>query len=124
MATKPPSTTRALQAALRAARPAPGDAAAVALAKRYAALIDRAEELAEELSGLHAEDDDQAKVLAALKAKVDAQAVASDLGPKLLGALTALKLTPAARAAVAAGEVTANAGANPVLKFRARAAVR
>lgn len=121
MATRPPSITRALTAALKAAQGGPADAAAVALARRYAALIDRAEHLAEELAGLRAEDDDQAKQLAALKARVDAQTVASDLGPKLLAALTALKLTPSARAAIAAGEVKPGdrPAANPVARLRA-----
>lgn len=120
MATRPPSITRALTAALKAAGQDPTDGAAVALARRYAAHLDRAEQLAEELAGLRAEDDDQAKVLAALRARVDALTVAGDLGPKLLAALTALKLTPAARSAVVAGkEVTRDRPVNPVARLRA-----
>lgn len=73
MTTKPPSIARALAAALRDARPRPEDAAAVALAKHYAALID------------------------------EEPAALVKVGPLLLAALTALSLTPAARRAVVSG---------------------
>ncbi len=119
MARKPPSITRALQAALRASQHSGGDAAAVALAARYAALLDRAEELAAEAADLRPETDDQAKRLATLAAKVDALTVASDLGPKLLAALAALRLTPAARSAIVEGREVTSARPNPVARLRA-----
>lgn len=73
MTTKPPSVSRALALALRATRTAPEDAAAVALARHYAALID------------------------------ETPAALQKIGPLLLSALAALGMTPAARQAVAKG---------------------
>jgi len=75
------------------------DTGASALARRYAALIDRAERVAEELAALRPEDESQAAAIARLRSLVEAQQVASDLGPKLLAALAALAMTPASRAA-------------------------
>ena len=103
MATRPPSLARALTTALRSAPPAPRDAAAVALAKRYAGLIDEAAALADALAKVRPEDESDVRQLASLRARVDAHAVASDLGPKLLAALAALALTTSARAGTAKG---------------------
>lgn len=74
MTTKPPSVSRALAGAVRAAGLERTDVAAVALAKRYAHLLD--------------EGNDEAL---------------ADFGPKLLAVLVELKLTPKARSAVLAG---------------------
>lgn len=108
MAARPPSVTRALASATRAAQLGNGDAAALTLARHYAALIDRAEQLvrdADELlaGALAAGDDALAERASKLRAEVDVRVVTSDVGPKLLAALAALKMTPAARAAVVAG---------------------
>lgn len=80
------------------------DSAAVALAKRYAALIEGAEATARELGAVDAEDETTAQTVARLKARVEAQAVASDLGPKLLAVLAALSMTPQARAGTTKGQ--------------------
>mgnify|MGYP000921120774 CR=1 FL=1 len=69
-----PSIVHALTRSLRAAPPGPGDAATVALARRYAQTIEDA----------YGED-----------GELD---VLTDLGPKLLAVLDALGLTPKARA--------------------------
>lgn len=118
-----PKLGRAVASALRDAQTLPRDAAAVSLVKRYAALIDRAEELAEALDGVRAEDEVEARLLAALRVKVEAQAVASDLGPKLLAALAALGMTPAARSAVSKGgapDVRSSAADDALARLRAK----
>jgi hypothetical protein len=71
--------TRALAAAVKDARPSPRDAAALALARRYAQLIDAARGELEESDTL------------------------DRLGPKLLAALSALGLTLAGRGTKAKG---------------------
>jgi hypothetical protein len=111
MATRSPSITRALSGSLRDTKFLERDRGAVALARRYAALIEEAQVVAEELERLRPADEDQAAVIARLKARVEAQTVTSDLGPKLLATLAALGMTPAARAATAKGG-TADVG-NP-----------
>jgi phage shock protein A len=70
----------------------------VALAKRYAALMDDAAALAAELDKVETNSESMALTLKRLRAKVEAHAVVSDLGPKLLAALSALGMTPSARA--------------------------
>lgn len=87
------------------------DGAALALARHYADLMDRAELLARVVvalwdpeTGLPVGDMDARKQLAALSKLVEAQQVANDLGPKLLAALAALLLTPAARSTVKGGK--------------------
>jgi hypothetical protein len=97
VAARLPSLSRAVSSSIRDAKIEPWGSGAVALAKRYAALIDQAQALAEALGDVKPEDESTAKLLAALRAKVDAQQVASDLGPKLLQALDRLGLTPMAR---------------------------
>ena len=99
MATRSPSITRALAGSLRDTTFMERDRGAVALARRYAFLIEDAAAVAVELERVRPEDETTAQVLARLRARVDAMAVASDLGPKLLAALTSLGMTPAARAA-------------------------
>lgn len=96
---------RALNAALRDAPTLKRDGATVALAKRYAALIDESapaskyrEPLTLIKNALPADD----QIEAAFRRIVDAlsaHSVASDMGPKLLAALTALGMTPAGRGA-------------------------
>jgi hypothetical protein len=103
MPTTSPRIGRALSAALKAAPPEPRDNATVALAKRYAALMDDVERTAAELAELRADDESTAAALARLRARVDGYAVAAELGPKLLAALAALGLTPAARAVAKGG---------------------
>lgn len=99
MAPRTPSIALALTRALRDTQPLQRDQATVALARRYAALIEEAQSIATELDRMVPEGDAQAKRIRALAAKVESQSVASDLGPKLLAALTALGMNPAGRAA-------------------------
>lgn len=77
------------------------DNAAAALVRHYAALMDHAVALRDEVDlawgSLSVDDIDGRRRLVKLEAAVSAQAVASDLGPKLLAALTALGCTPAGR---------------------------
>lgn len=79
------------------------DEAAAALVRRYSALIDDAQRLAGEVErawdDLDPEDRNGRKRLADLEIQVSAQSVTSDLGPKLLAALTALGCTLAGRGA-------------------------
>jgi hypothetical protein len=103
MALRSPSIARALSAALRDTQFLERDRGTVALARRYAALIEEAAAVAEELERVIPEDESTAQQLARLRSRCDAMTVASDLGPKLLAALTALGMTPAARAASTKG---------------------
>jgi hypothetical protein len=99
---------RAVAAALRAADKQDRDGAAVALAKRYAALIDDAAPLAkyrEPLERLRmaveeCSDPGAGKHLDKIEAALSAHSVASDLGPKLLDVLRQLGMTVAGRPAV------------------------
>ncbi|MDG4790380.1 hypothetical protein O7626_40750 [Micromonospora sp. WMMD1102] len=96
---------RALAAALREAKPEKQDGGAVALAKRYAALIDDAVPLAKYEAPLRAlrlavtesSDPKAPDHMAKIEQALAAHSVASDLGPKLLAALTALGMTAAGR---------------------------
>lgn len=105
--------TPALTRALAAAKPAELDAATVALAKRYAELLDEA--AAADKYRRPIEKVEQAVRMAAadmappaaealenawskLQSALAEHSVASDLGPKLLAALQQLGLTPASRA--------------------------
>jgi hypothetical protein len=101
----------AVTAALEDAPLLPRDVVAVALAKRYAALLDDAERLAEMAGLIEPETDTQARKLASLEIAVDAQSIASDLGPKLLAVLSSLGMTPAGRGVKGGG---AQGGATPV----------
>jgi len=105
---------QAVADALDAATGDDRDGAAAALATRYAELIDEAQRVADRLDEVAAEldgtDDPLYDVVHRLRAKVDAQAVASDLGPKLLAALTALGLTVAGRQGVTKGGASGGTG--------------
>lgn len=87
--------------------PADTDAAAVQLARRYAEIIDRAEAVAAEADAAFAllalDDIDGRRYLAKIVAKVEAQTVLAELGPKLLAVLESLAATPAGRAKVKGG---------------------
>lgn len=100
------SVSEALERALVEAKPATRDAGAVALARRYAALVDGAAVLAKHREPLRvlrravdAYDDPEAagKAFDRIHEALAAHSVASDLGPKLLAALTALGMTVAGR---------------------------
>ncbi|WKU03855.1 hypothetical protein [Micromonospora sp. HUAS LYJ1] len=96
---------RAVVDALRVAELRPEDGAAQALARRYAALIDEAVPLAKYDKPLRAlrqavrecSDPGAVEHLARIEQALAAHSVASDLGPKLLAALTALGMTAAGR---------------------------
>jgi len=129
------SLTRAVNVALRAAKPDKRDDAAVALAQSYAALIDNASVLAKydkpldglrEAIGLLEHHDagagaDAHEDLKKITDALAAHSVASDLGPKLLAALAQLGLTPAGRGAKGGASV---AVAKSVDELRARRASR
>lgn len=97
----PETVSRACEIALAAAALDPRDAAAAALVRRYARLMDHAASLAAEAETLwellDPDDITARKQLAKLELALTAQSVASDLGPKLLAALTALGCTLAGR---------------------------
>jgi len=78
------------------------DKAAERLARRYAAVIDESATIATDLAELASinRDSGVSARIKALSAKVEAQEVLKNLGPKLLDALEALGATPRARAAV------------------------
>ncbi|TDP97655.1 terminase small subunit [Labedaea rhizosphaerae] len=101
-----PSVANAVQKGLTAAKisqSAPTDAGLVALAKRYAAVIEEAQVWADEAALIEPEDDDQWQRIERLRKRVDAVTVLADLGPKLLAALVELGLTPRVRAAAGRG---------------------
>jgi hypothetical protein len=85
------------------------DAAAVKLAQRYAAVIDRAESALDDAGQAFAmidpEDISAYSYLAKLEKKVEAQAVLAEIGPKLLAVLESLGATPAARSKIQKGGV-------------------
>jgi len=117
---------RAVSSALDKAAPDRQDAGAVALARHYARLIDDAAPAAKyrkDLARLAAvvEDDPYAagpggsgEALDKVRDALAQHSVASDLGPKLLAALAALGLTPAARKAATKGSTDGGAGTTPV----------
>ena len=95
--------SEACEASLAAAGLETRDNAAAALVRRYSALMDDAARLAAEADQLWAEippeDVTASRRLAKLEIQVQSQNVTSDLGPKLLAALTALGCTLAGRGA-------------------------
>lgn len=99
-----PSMTRAVQQALRAVTLRPEDAAAQALALRYARDIDEAQLVAAQLTKVLREvaalDVDVHDRLLPLATRIEDTTVLASLGPKLLAALAELGMTPKARAAV------------------------
>jgi hypothetical protein len=78
------------------------DKAVAQLARRYAATIDAAYDIATDLDAVPA-DEDLAGRVAWLARKVEAQTVLETLGPKLLACLEALGASPRARAAQSKG---------------------
>lgn len=101
------SMGRAVAVALRTVDSRPEDAGAIALCRRYARLIDHAAPNAKYRKALQtlaiaASESEDEKASEAFHTVADALAehsVASDLGPKLLAALTSLGLTLAGRGA-------------------------
>ena len=120
----------ALSAALGQIATRGEDQAAVAVARRYAAAIDEAAELArlaEQLwRELPAGDDVARRQLAALERRVTEQAVLGELGPKLVAVLVELGMTPRARAGVTGkgGGAGDNGGGTKADELRARRAAR
>jgi len=96
------------------------DIAAARLARRYAETIDNAAIIAADLADL-ANDEDLARRVAVLAAKVDAQTVLDTLGPKLLAVLESLGATPKARAALRKGG-TQGAGQGRLARLRGQGA--
>lgn len=100
------SLEAAVRAAVEAAPVRPQDAGAVALVYRYAALIDEAtptsvyaRHVRNVARALDQADEDAVESMRKIEDALGAHSVASDLGPKLLAALTALGLTLAGRGA-------------------------
>jgi hypothetical protein len=122
--------TRAVSAALRTIKNRPQDAGAVALCRRYAALIDDAAPAAKHRKALDTlraaladSDTDAVEALERVAEALAEHTVTSDLGPKLLAALGALGLTLAGRGAGAKGG-TGDKPANPLDELRQRRRVR
>lgn len=129
MVTRSGPMSRAVTSALQDAKPAARDAGAVALAKQYAALIDEAAPAGKYRKALDAlervaaasDDDGAAEMLRTISTALAEHSVASDLGPKLLAALTALGLTLAGRPAVKGGGPVVGTPKRDELKERRRA---
>lgn len=119
-------------ATITAARPE--DAGAIELCRRYADLLDAATPRSTYVRHLRAirnalatgEPDDAYEALEKIEDALGAHSVASDLGPKLLAALTALGLTLAGRRTAPAegGGPGVGAGASEFEQRRARARER
>jgi hypothetical protein len=98
----------------------PRDAAAEALALRYAGLMDNAapaakyrrhmEVLSRAIAGTSLDEDDPYEAFQVVATALSEHSVASDLGPKLLAALTGLGLTTAARGGLTGGGGAQSAG--------------
>ena len=122
---------RAVAAALRDAKPQKQDGGAVALAKQYAKLIDEAVPLARydvplaalRVAVTECSDPKAGEHLAKIEQALAAHSVASDLGPKLLAALTALGMTAAGRT-VKGGAPNGNPVAAQLDEFTQRRARR
>lgn len=95
------------------------DAGAIALVKRYAALMDDVDEMRQLADAAAKANPDASPALRRLLAKVNDLSVVSDIGPKLLAALTALGLTPAGRGQHKEGGTRAQSGDNPLAALRA-----
>lgn len=100
----------AVDASLATAPTRPEDAGTVALVRRYAALIDAATPaskyrplLRSVRAALDPGDDAAREAYVKIEDALGAHSVASDLGPKLLAALTALGMTLAGRGAAGKG---------------------
>lgn len=116
--------------AVKAAGGDPRDQATVALALRYAALIDNAAPAAKYAAALRwlarvPVDDPAAEGLREIiVVALSAHTVASDLGPKLLAALDALILSPRARAAAKKAVSDAKPTGSPLDQLAERRAGR
>jgi hypothetical protein len=130
-----PGLGRAVAEALKTAPTLPRDAAAVALARRYAALIDEAAPRAAYRKVLAtlarvvaaSDDEDAPEALEKVREALAEHSVASDLGPKLLAVLTSLGMTIAGRSARLArgGDPSVPAlGASRLDELKARRASR
>lgn len=120
---------RAVSAALRAATDKQArDGGAVALAKRYAALIDEATVQAKYADPLkvlrravnECSDPHAGKALDRVEQALAAHSVASDLGPKLLEALKQMGMTVAGRPAAKEGGAPGAAVAAAIDEFTER----
>jgi hypothetical protein len=124
----PGPVAREVDEAIREARShlSTRDAGAVALARRYAHLIDEAALAANygeplRVLGMAVHTKDERQALQRITDALAAHSVASDLGPKLLAALTALGLTPAARQAKGGDSGGAGPGTGKLGDLRAAA---
>jgi hypothetical protein len=104
----PPSIVNGVNDSIRHAQIEPRDRGTVVLAKRYAALLDEAaipQSYAEALHhlGTLVVDEVGRRHLQRIAAALSEHSVTSDLGPKLLAALTALGCNPGARVPVKGG---------------------
>ncbi|MFJ8966055.1 hypothetical protein ACIRG5_42365 [Lentzea sp. NPDC102401] len=97
------SMASAVASAVAAVKRRPEDVALVRLIERYAQTIDDAAEIAEQASLIEPDNVSTANQLAALKRRVEHQAVLAELGPKLQAALESLGASPKARAAMQKG---------------------
>lgn len=115
MGTDSPSILNATTVSIRAGNLQDGDKALIALAKRYAQLLDAAKENAELFEHLDftPENSNQWQRLQRLEAKVNVEQVAGNLGPKLAAVLEQLGLSPAARVKAAKGGTTDVGGSAP-----------
>lgn len=123
-----PPVLTSLEQAERSAPDDPRDAGALALARRYAELLDQTEvsaqyrkpieriEQALQEHVLQLENIDAERLLTAwskVRSALAEHTTASDLGPKLLAALTALGLTPAGRSKTGPGALPDNVSTMP-----------
>jgi hypothetical protein len=97
-----PSLVNELGRALIELKPTGQDSATVALARRYAKVIEDAVEIADAAAMIEPENVDQMRAIQALQRRVEAQTVLAELGPKLLASLVELGMTPRARSATVA----------------------
>lgn len=127
--TAPGPMARAVAEALATIKARPEDAGAAELCRRYAELLDAATPSSvyrRHLRAIHTalttgEPDDAYEALEKITDALAAHSVASDLGPKLCAALTALGLTLAGRGAGKGGGPVVGAGASEFEKRRERA---
>lgn len=121
--------SRAVGSAIRSTKIDPKDAGAIALVKRYAELIDNAAPAAKyrkalrllgRAAALYADEDAEqvAEAFETVQVALAEHTVASDLGPKLLAALTALGLTVGAKGGATTDGRPASASVKDELKAR------
>lgn len=113
-ARKTQSVLTALYESLRELEPGRLDAAAVALAKRYARELDDAAvvsaSLTKALRELEAVDVDLHDRFLTLATRIEESVVAASIGPKLLAALEQLQMTPRSRSTVVRGGGSGDGG--------------